>query len=405
MAWYNANWQYRVKITIDNTKVPGNLTDFPVLITEDNIPSAFWGHVKNDGTDIVITQSDEITKLKRELVSIDTVGEKLELWTKTDLSGSADTDIYMYYGYAGASETNDTDTWDSDFIMVQHMNDDPDTSHTQDSTSNNNDGTKKGTNEPVETTGKWVSSKGQEFDGGATADDRLNCGKQSSINNIDVFTIEVWAKRYSSGEGGAGRIYDKNDHIFLGSSDPNGKLSFSARRWTTNNGGWQTPSGSISDDAWYYIVVRYDYGSTSNDPTILLNNINQSLTEYNTPSGSVGSDAASDFLIGDEYYAGRTFDGIMDEFRISDVERSDDWIETCYNNQNSPSTFYSVGSEEGGSTVFVDVKPTGGSPGIGKKIRDGINNRWLWQTKHATDPDFITRGYIDSSGFHDGSPP
>ena len=36
------------------------------------------------------------------------------------------------------------------------------------------------------------------------------------------------------------------------------------------------------------------------------------------------------------------FDGLIDEFRISDVVRSADWILTEYNNQNSPETFYMV---------------------------------------------------------------
>jgi hypothetical protein len=37
--------------------------------------------------------------------------------------------------------------------------------------------------------------------------------------------------------------------------------------------------------------------------------------------------------------------GRIDEVRISDVSRSADWIKTEYNNQFSPSTFYSVGTE------------------------------------------------------------
>ncbi|MDI6807350.1 MAG: hypothetical protein QMD14_06150, partial [Candidatus Aenigmarchaeota archaeon] len=40
------------------------------------------------------------------------------------------------------------------------------------------------------------------------------------------------------------------------------------------------------------------------------------------------------------------FNGIIDEVRISNMARSDKCISTTYNNQNSPSTFYSVGNEE-----------------------------------------------------------
>jgi hypothetical protein len=40
-----------------------------------------------------------------------------------------------------------------------------------------------------------------------------------------------------------------------------------------------------------------------------------------------------------EYY-----DGLLDEVRISTTVRSADWVATEYNNQSSPSTFYTVGA-------------------------------------------------------------
>ena len=32
-AWYDSNWQYRKKLTIDYTKVGATLTNFPVLVS------------------------------------------------------------------------------------------------------------------------------------------------------------------------------------------------------------------------------------------------------------------------------------------------------------------------------------------------------------------------------------
>jgi hypothetical protein len=40
------------------------------------------------------------------------------------------------------------------------------------------------------------------------------------------------------------------------------------------------------------------------------------------------------------------WNGKIDELRISNIARSVDWIMTEFRNQNSPSTFYSVGGEE-----------------------------------------------------------
>jgi hypothetical protein len=39
--------------------------------------------------------------------------------------------------------------------------------------------------------------------------------------------------------------------------------------------------------------------------------------------------------------------GTLDEIRVSNAVRSADWIATEYNNQSSPGTFYTLGSESG----------------------------------------------------------
>ncbi|MFW9875614.1 MAG: hypothetical protein ACFFG0_21130, partial [Candidatus Thorarchaeota archaeon] len=47
------------------------------------------------------------------------------------------------------------------------------------------------------------------------------------------------------------------------------------------------------------------------------------------------------------------YDGAIDEFRISKIARSEDWIATEYNNQKDPNNFYSVGAER---TSVTDVE-------------------------------------------------
>jgi hypothetical protein len=43
--------------------------------------------------------------------------------------------------------------------------------------------------------------------------------------------------------------------------------------------------------------------------------------------------------------------GSLDEFRVSNIARSADWIKTEYNNQSSPGTFHSLGGEQTFSAV------------------------------------------------------
>ena len=39
-------------------------------------------------------------------------------------------------------------------------------------------------------------------------------------------------------------------------------------------------------------------------------------------------------------------DGLLDEVRISNTARSEEWINTCFKNQNDPNSFYIIGEEE-----------------------------------------------------------
>jgi len=122
--------------SVDGTlSTPSN---FPVLVHIDSSETNFWNHCSSE-SEIVFTQSDGTTKLKREVEEFDHTNDDLFAWVKTSLSSSSDTVLYMYYGNASASETDDADTWDSNYKMVQHLNEGSGTT-AADSTANDNDG-------------------------------------------------------------------------------------------------------------------------------------------------------------------------------------------------------------------------------------------------------------------------
>jgi hypothetical protein len=82
LAWYDPSWLYRQKITIDHTLVAEDLTDFPVLITDAIVQAGLFTHARSDGADIVVTASDETTRLKRELVTPDAMAGELEHYVR-----------------------------------------------------------------------------------------------------------------------------------------------------------------------------------------------------------------------------------------------------------------------------------------------------------------------------------
>ena len=94
--------------------------------------------------------------------------------------------------------------------------------------------------------------------------------------------------------------------------------------------------------AWTYVTL-VSSGSANTYQAIYLNGaVNVS------SSSSASSTVTGDLIVGAYPYAsqyGSPYqNGNMDEFRISNVVRSASWILAEYNNQNSPSTFYSVSS-------------------------------------------------------------
>ena len=139
-AWWNTDWDYKVKITIDQTKVDADLTDLPVLVYL-NSTRINWVHVQDDLDDLRFLDSTETTVLKAELEKY-TLNSEAWIWVKVPaVSGGVDTVIYVYYGNVGAASAWDPENvWAADAVMVQHMKS-ATNSTILDSTANNNDGT------------------------------------------------------------------------------------------------------------------------------------------------------------------------------------------------------------------------------------------------------------------------
>ncbi|MFX0151342.1 MAG: DUF2341 domain-containing protein, partial [Candidatus Hodarchaeota archaeon] len=355
------NWalpylRYRKDIVIDSSKVSGtgNLYNFPMLIDLYDSDLYMTEKVQSNGNDIAFTDGRG-ARLDHEIELFDQAGNgthaHLLAWVKIPvLSGTIDTTITIWYGNSAVeSLANPGGVWE-DFGGVWHLDDD-----FLDSTSNNNDGTNY---QSTDISGQIYD--GQDFDG---VDDYINTGSGSSIDNIfsGGGTISVWI--HPEGWGGAsyGRILDKSlatsgtDGWVLcldgvtGSPPPplwTNQLLF-YRDFSNNRGLWMTGDDTISLDQWQYIVISYDDSSDSNDPVVYINGVLQTVTEDvgETPSGSASSDAAQSLYIGNFMGGARTFDGGIDEIRVSSGVRTIEWVLTEYNNQLNPESFISVGNE------------------------------------------------------------
>ena len=96
----------------------------------------------------------------------------------------------------------------------------------------------------------------------------------------------------------------------------------------------------LSTGQWYYLA------GMSSDVLDSIKTFVNGIPERPFKKTGILGTASDNLTIGKEpFLSNYYFDGRFDELRISDEVRSNGWLRTEYNNQSSPSTFYSVGTE------------------------------------------------------------
>lgn len=394
--WYDDAWLYRVPITVDNTKVTADQTDFIVYVDLANLPTEFHTNVKAAGADVRVTKSDGTTELAREIdynESTDT-GE-LHFKATGTLSSTVDTTFYIYYGNSGASEPAEDATYGSENTWTRYQArysmKDLTTSTIRDSTANDNDGTKRAANEPVSATGKLGT--GQDFDG---TNDYITGGSGASVDNmlIGAGTFSAWINVDAIGSNG--RIVQKRD-----GSNNNGWLFFVDA--TNSLGGITVAGGSVDAqsrgadnaitlDTWQLVHFRFT-NSAPREIELFVNGVEISYDIHTGGTTTPGGDAAGTLYIGNDSTGTPDFDGTIDELRLETTALDTSWMVTQYNNQNSPSTFYTVGSEQ--KVAFLEPD---GDDSVAWTTSSGTAH-WSLIDKNVIQPDAVTTtDYIQASG-------
>lgn len=377
-SWYTVGgqgtWTYRKSITIDHTKVGVStttpLTDFPFLfsVTDTDLKSVSNGGkiASSTGGDLLFTASDGSTKLDHEIESYDPTTGTTIVWVRIpSVSPSVDTVIYVYFGNDNVQNNqNPTGVWDSNYKAVYHLKDGS-TLSAKDSTINANDGT---ISTPTATTGK--------IDGAAsfTTGDKITKTTNSSLSISGSFTLEAWVNqsnltgyhdvitKTNSTSDGNYYLETNGSDIEIGFYNGSGFTGF-------NSSGSGT---TMSTNNWYHIVAVYD-----NAGNALRGYINGTEVINQSAGGATPQTDANALSLG-LGYVGENFLGTMDEARVYGGARSLDWIKTEYNNQSSPSTFFTYGSSESQSpgprastTPAVKLRGGGGGSNPSIKIRGG----------------------------------
>lgn len=107
-AWYDAHWQYRRAVTINNGNA-SPFTDYQTQVTL-NASNFDFPEAKGDGADLRFTAADGTTLLNYWIESYDPVARTASVWVRIpNLPKSSTTTVFLYYGNAGAASASSGD--------------------------------------------------------------------------------------------------------------------------------------------------------------------------------------------------------------------------------------------------------------------------------------------------------
>lgn len=346
-AAFPDGWGRRVEIIIQASKVNADQTNFPSLFDVTNFPSELFGAAGSnqalDGGGDVRFSTDEagINRLAVDIVSWDSTNSTCQVWVKVPaISSSVNTSIYAWYHKAGESQPardaafGSEAVWSNGYVAVWHM--DESSGGAVDATATGANLTESGS--PTHSVAMQIGD-GVQFD---AATEYMSMVDITALHFANSYTLSVWYEVLGVPGSGWGRIVTKTQGSGSGTDDwaltsrgVGGVNNAPVTRRNSSSGTLTLLSGTarLTNDVSYQ-VARYSHTADSlelwlNGAFVLQGFDSGTQDDSNEPL-SVGGH------LGD---ATRYAIGVIDEIHIANVERSDEWIEAEYENQNTPSTF------------------------------------------------------------------
>lgn len=366
-------YSYYKTITIDNAKVGGDEVDFPLVIniaSDNNLRTVGnGGQIQNtDATGTIIgnvtvpadlvfsPNSDGSAPYDFEYEYYDaTTGALIAHVRLPTMSSGTPTVLYMAYGDAGvvASQETIATVWDASFKAVHHKHGAA-WAEILDSTATGSDADGEGGNPTYQHPSQI--GYGVDYDG----DDchTLN-GVLANIEGLNEGTFECWFTQDANGLNCAFFISDKDSNndfagMFIGAWT--GDYADESLAWIVRRGGAtalymvvRNGHDFYNDGDRHHVVVITGDGANR----IIIDGVNQAITfaagAINTNEFTNINNPDTMWMAGRKITAGNNYlTGELDEIRISNSARSTNWAVSCYNNQFSPGTFYSIGAQQGG---------------------------------------------------------
>lgn len=352
-VWYNSGYTYRYQFIIDHTKVTGgaDLSSFPVLVhvIDSNLAHvSYGGLIQNiNGYDITFTDSSGTGYMYFDVEKYDpTIGELVVWVSLTTVSHTTDTVFYLYFSNSSISTFQgfSTGTWDSNYKLVMHANNNAASTTVSDTTSNGNNGTAQQNTNIISTTGQVGNAL--SFNG---ISDYINIANASSLDTVSTLTYSFWVNPSAFNQPSYAVAYSVYGASIIDRNEDGGTngyiiaIDVTGRVWwwpSSNNDKYST--AKLPLNTWTHVAITFGSGTV----TIYINGAQDSSQASVTPQT-----VTNPLRIGGKSWVGGFFQGEIDEVHYSNIVRTAGWIGTEYNNQSSPSTFYSIGALQTQPTV------------------------------------------------------
>lgn len=334
---------FQKPITVKNGMVAGDVTGFPMWIAIANDPDLI-AHAGDDHADVYFTDNTG-AQVPFEITAWSRASGVLQAWVRaphiTPAAANAANVYYLRFGGPPPAKTyTGADVFDNGFAAVWHL--DAAAATVADATGHAN-GTVGGT-PPGATTGQlggalvWASSSTQ-----ITFANPITGGGSS--------TITAWVNQQTI----AATQY-ANTIVVLGMPMPHQSRWFYSSYGGGGNGvaaglygDDDTTNTVISTGMWHKLDWVVDVTAGGASSTLYVDGQVVSTKNFamkpNTASGGIIGNASAAYLPTSSTQT-MSFNGSLDELRLSSVVRSPQWLATEYANQKSPGSFYTVGTAQ-----------------------------------------------------------
>ncbi len=462
-----SGWANRIQLTIDHTKTPSSLTNFPVMvhlsaasgINKTNV-SGIFSAIGSNAQKIAVTSADGLTQCYTEIEQWDSAKQQAYLWVKVPaISSTADTILYLYYDnnqasnttYVGnAGSTASRNVWDTSYVGVYHMDEQGSgaSGEIKDSTSKQHNGTAAsdaGKAKPAAVQTRL--GLGQAFNGGANNNYNARNyimvpdNNDFSITTTGKFSYSFWYNPnvtlkwpdnntggdyvHTIGKGRSGGSWEWDFGLGLDNSGVSKYLGIMSYEFNQVGGKgdgvglgpyYTAPSShpewnqhySVGD--WLYCVGTFDNSAKSMSLTVYYCDSTQKLKVKASRTNTGWSYLNSPGNTSEALYIGSVpnqyFDGILDEFRVSNSVRPAAWSDASFYSESDNLIKYSTATGTAPSTLSqqgtLQVALTPASS-IFSLSGSGVSNQVLSSGSYQLNPGSYSwttsaSGYYSQSG-------